>query len=388
MLRVCGVTFDHTTNYGSCLQAYALQTVTDDMTVHDEPCRYALLPAGVIRQKDPKQPASKGLPWVRAKNRVLREFYHYRRKKFERFEAQNVHYADCTDRQQLAVLNRDYDAFVCGSDVIWNLSFTHADPIYFLEFAEKYKFSYAASFGVMDIHKDFKDLREDPEAIFQKYLPRLNRISVREKSATDIAGRITGEPGELVCDPVLLLTKEQWSRAADRANGKKAKGHYIFAYSTYLNGKFTQFVRQLQQQTHLPVIQVTWDIKGALKNGLLFSPGPDEWLKLIRDADYVVTNSFHGIAFCCIFHKTFFFPLRDEAINRTGIRLSDFLQYCGLEDRMIVGTRESIDLSPPDYASVDSRLDRLRTESLTFLRRNLEAAYEEKQQREQKGSEQ
>lgn len=387
MLRVCGVTYDHTTNYGSCLQAYALQSVTDSITVHGEPCRYELLPTAAIKQKEKKPAITKGSLPARVKNRVFREISHYRRKKFELFEAQNVHYADCTDRQQLEALNRDYDAFVCGSDVIWNLSFTHADPIYFLEFAEKYRFSYAASFGVMDIHKDFQDLREDPDAIYQRYLPRLNRISVREKSATEIAGKITGEPAELVCDPVLLLTGEEWSRTADRANVKKGKGHYIFAYSTYLNGKFTQFVKQLQKQTNLPVIQVTWDVKGALKNGLLFSPGPDEWLKLIRDADYVVTNSFHGIAFCCIFHKTFFFPLRDEAINRTGIRLSDFLQYCGLEDRMIVGTPDRIDLTSPDYAAVDSRLDQLRSDSLAFLQQNLEAVYEEKQQREQKGTE-
>lgn len=387
MLKICGVTFDHTTNYGSCLQAYALQTVIEEMIVQDESCRYELLPTAIIRQNDPKQPVSKELPWIWAKKRILREFSRWRRKKFEQFETQNIHYADCSDSQQLPALNREYDAFVCGSDVIWNLSFTHADPIYFLAFAEKYKFSYAASFGVMDIYKDFKVLTEDPEVIYKKYLSRLRRISVREKSAVAIAGKMTGEPGELVCDPVLLLTMEQWSKIADHADGRKEKRRYIFAYSTYLNSKFMQFVRRLQQQTGLPVVQVTWDVKGALKNKIFCFPGPEEWLRLIRDAEYVVTNSFHGVAFCCIFHKMFFFPLRDDTINRTGIRLSDFLQYCGLEDRIIVGTPEQIDLTPPDYTSVDSRLNQLRTESITFLQRNLEAAYEEKKQREQKGSE-
>ena len=381
MLKICGVTFDHTTNYGSCLQAYALQTVIEEMIVQDEPCRYELLPTAIIRQNDPKQPVSKELPWIWAKKRILREFSHWRRKKFEQFETQNIHYADCSDSQQLPALNREYDAFVCGSDVIWNLSFTHADPIYFLAFAEKYKFSYAASFGVCDIDHDFEKWNSEktPREVYKQYLPDLDQISVREKNSLDLIYELTGKEAKYVCDPVMLLTAEQWNSIIEKDNKRK---DYIFAYSTYTSPNYLNFLKRIHRQTGLPIINVTWDIKTAIQRMAFIVPDPPKWLELLKNAKYVVTNSFHATVFSCIFHKSFFCPMRNEQIIGTRIRLYDILSTLGIDGRIYGNTPEKIDLAPPDFTEADKRIQQFRENSLLYIHGNLEKALKQKETNE------
>ena len=378
MFNVCGVTFDHTTNYGSCFQAYALQTAIEAMTIQGEKCHYDLLPTAILMAEKQSQKSSGENNFISSiKKKILASLHKERRKHFAEFENKYMHFADCKRMQELPSLNEQYDAFVCGSDVVWNVNYTQGESMYFLDFADKYKFSYAASFGVMDIDRDYNSLSNGKSAreIFQTYLPKLNQISVRESGAVDTAQKLSGKPVVHVCDPVLLLSPEHWDKLAGKAKGKK---HYIFAYSTYVNTKYMAFLKQLRKETGLPIIHVTWDFKAALTNGLLFGPRPEKWLQLMRDADYVVTNSFHGVVFCTLFHKTFWFPLRDDIINGSGIRLFDFLHLCGLDERMVIGAPPHIDLSPLDYSKTDERIRQFREKSIEFLKTNLQVAQEKR----------
>ena len=138
MLKVCGITYDHTINYGSCLQAYALQKVIDSIKVgnHDS-CLYELIPLWTC----------KDYPKKRLKNFMglqLLQFYH---RSFAGFEKKYMRYAKCNSIATLDSFNGDTDAFVCGSDVIWNPYHNKGVSAYYLDFAKKYAFSYAASFG-------------------------------------------------------------------------------------------------------------------------------------------------------------------------------------------------------------------------------------------------
>lgn len=210
MLRICGVTFIHTTNYGSCLQAYALQEAIDGISVERESFHYELLltkfldyPRVTIRdlfvkKRHPKNKIIKQLIF-----KYINKIY---RIPFIRFETKHMHYTKCHSMADLGKLNKVYDAFVCGSDVIWSPEFGFL-PTFFLNFAEKYHFSYAASFGKTEYVDDVVRKR-------LKYLSTFNRISLREASAKPIVANYVQCPIDVVADPVFLLKREQWDSIA------------------------------------------------------------------------------------------------------------------------------------------------------------------------------
>ncbi len=386
MLKVCGVTFDHTTNYGSCFQAYALQTAIEKISVGEgAPCRYELVPLATF-PKSSVPPVQHDSLIARFKRAMLRQLNLFRRKQFTGFEKQNMHYADCHSYEELPFLNDRYDAFVCGSDVVWNLDFTQGNETYFLDFATKYKFSYAASFGVADISKDYTYSAEKAERLFKKNIPSLNGIGVREISGVRTVALLTNKNAKVVCDPVLLLSADEWMKWMKGSFEEEGEeyGKYIFAYSTYISPNFLRFLNQLHEQTGLKVIHVTWSDKEALKHAIMCFPNPIKWLRLLMNAEYVVTNSFHGAAFCTLFHKKFFVAMRDERIQGTRVRLYDYLDELGLRDHIFGYTPEKIPLELSDFYAVDRKLEQFRNSSLAYLQENLEAAYQEKLKRGEK----
>lgn len=383
MLRVCGVTFDHTTNYGTCFQSYALQHVIEQQYIDGIQCAYDLLPVSTFPYKTSK--SSKRSLLTKAKRLVIKVFTKYRRKQFEDFELQHMHYADCHSREELLKLNDQYDAFVCGSDVIWNFAFVADNPTYFLDFAQKYKFSYAASFGRVNVFHEHagEHIPEGCEAIVREHLPRLNRISVRERDGKRIAGLYTSKEVTHVCDPVLLLEDSQWNTLLPPSGGKTP---YIFAYHTLRTPLFSSFLNEFKKQTNLPLKHIAWKTDDALKQRILSSPKPLKWLAMLRDAEYVVTNSFHGTLFAILFHKKFFSVVQGDRSVRSNIRLYELLENMGLGSRLYSSVPKTIDLNAVDFTEADQKIAAFRAKSLTYLRENLEAAYAEKIKLENKES--
>lgn len=364
MLRVFGVTYDHTINYGSCLQAYALQRAIEGIRIgNDESCQYELIPLWMC----------KDYPKKRIKNFVglqLLKFYH---RSFVSFEKKHMHYADCHSIASLPSANDQADAFVCGSDVIWNHYHNKRVSAYYLDFAEKYTFSYAASFGASNIDK----------AIVEKirpYLSKLDCISVREKSSLQLIRDITGREGQVVVDPTLLLTEDDWNLIAP----KQSTDGYIFVYTTHMNDKITEVINKIKEKTGLQVIVAEWDSSPSVlvKKGVFSVVSPERWLQLLHNAEYVVTNSFHATAFSVIFHKKFFTVVNGDKSKGINVRMNDFLGEIGLSDRIFSDIPEGLNLSDIDYSNVDMIIDAMRKESMDFLRSNLEAAYQQKLERE------
>ena len=375
MLKVYGVTYDHAGNYGSFAQSYALSKAISKISIQGEKCDYRIIPVANFPFRRISMPYSK-LP--RFVKKLLRYFVELLiHSHFSQFNKKYMKYADCKDEVQLADLSRTADAFVCGSDVVWNLYFNWGNPIYFLGFTEKYKFSYAASFGGMK----YSDKADE---MYRLYLPRFRSIGVREKSAVDIVRKYAKDvPTEVNVDPVLLLNREEWERVipADRETRK-----YILAYNTHITPNYTRMIERIKQQTGLPVINVTCSLTMIIKQGAFRVPSPERWLQLIRDAEYIVTNSFHGTAFSVLFNKTFF--TTTEGTGKAfgyNVRIYDFLDMLGLSDRVCNAVPEQLDLSCPDFSKANETLLTLREESMQFLQKNIEAAWREKQRLEQKG---
>ena len=204
-------------------------------------------------------------------------------------------------------------------------------------------------------------------------------MSVREQYAKELVRRFTDKDVDVVCDPTLLMTREQWLKLAD-SPGQRRK--YIFAYSTSTRPNFMCFLKQLQRETRLPVVQITWQVKDAFKQRSLTFPTAQQWLSLISGAEYVVTNSFHGTAFSVIFRRKFFTAIQGEWNVRSNVRLYDFLNELGLEDRLYAQTPEIIPKEMPDFSLADERLSQMREHSMKYIRENLEEALQERQTRQ------
>lgn len=362
-LQVYGITIDHSPNYGSCLQAYALQSAIERIRIDGTPCRYLLIPVMTL----PDLPNDN-----RIKQKAVRLFMDWQRITFRSFDKTYMHYADIKSFQELPEMNKKADAFVCGSDVIWRPNFIRSlNDIFWLDFAHKYKFSYAASFGK-------KEIGEDCRKFIADYSPSFDSISVRENSGVDLIREVSGIKAVRVADPVLLLDKKDWDGIAGPA---VKKGKYIFAYLAHQNPVIMPYIEKLRRVTGLKVVyDVCGGPKMAFRYGKFRHQSPRDWLAQLRDAEYIVTNSFHATAFALIFHKKVFTVLYGDEETSSNIRMYELMSYVGLRHRLITSLPDQIDLGGIDFTAADAKLKELRSESVAFLRHNLENAYRIKQQ--------
>ena len=357
MLRVCGITYLYTTNYGSCFQAYALQKAVERIKV------------GSGEHCELQYPAL----W-HCKDHFSSEYdnYLYNRilKKFKFFQDNEIAYTECDSVSSISSLNKRFDAFICGSDVIWNPEFNHRLGMYYLDFADKYKFSYGASFGTTTADDSFLP-------IAGKWISELSDISVREQSSVEIVERCTGRTAIVVPDPVLLLRREDWENIIIHS---KKSSKYIFSYATHSSPEYRRFLTRLEATTGLRVVKSIWakGTRQALKEGVYRIQSPEKWLSQLYNAEYVVTNSFHATVFSSLFHKKFFTVVHGNKDEGANIRMYDYLQRLGMSERMLSSVPENIDLSEINYSGTDRKICEMREAGLQFLQKNLENAYLQK----------
>ncbi len=362
MFRIIGVTYVFTSNYGSCFQAYALQQTLNRMTVSSDTVDYKVLPIS----KCPGYPVSKE---AGIKSKIKKQVRIITRRQFVAFEKNYMKYAPFYPVSDFERLNDIADAFVCGSDIVWNPKFNHDLKSYYLDFAKKYAFSYAASFGKSDIEES--KLSEIGDLI-----GRLDAISVREKRSAQIAEQCTQKTDiRVVVDPVLLLNQDQWNQIAEKDN---PFGKYIFVYSVSTTPLFQRFVEKLSRQTGLKVIRSGGNSGAVIKHRILKVQTPQRWLQQMRDAEYVVTDSFHGSVFSTIFRKNFFSIVDGDPKEGYNVRMNDFLNGIGQEGRIYSDIPETIDCSPIDYSETSEILRKQIEQSYDYIKENIEAAYQQK----------
>ena len=365
MFLIYGVTCDHTTNYGSCLQAYALKTAIEKISIDGVACSYLLIPASKLKDYPEKRKLRN-----RLNSLIIKPFMAIHKLEFREFNNNHLKYSDIKSCYDLPGLNQTADAFVCGSDVIWNQDINRNRTIFWLDFARKYKFSYAASFGKSGISEDYK-------RVASKYLKTFDSVSVRELYAVDLIKQISGVEAVRVLDPVFLLGLDDWNQFMEKENKHSEKG-YIFVYNTHLNDEIKKFIKALKAKTGLKVEIATAGAKQALKQGMLGVPSPEKWLRLLKNAEYVVTNSFHATAFSVMFHKKFFTVVHGERNKGINIRMYEFLRSIGLEDRIYSGVPAELEMSEIDFTEADKTIQELKKISLQFLYDNLKNAYKRK----------
>ena len=250
------------------------------------------------------------------------------------------------------------DMLVAGSDQIWNYNLTDCDFYYFLDFPKKHlkKVSYAGSFGLSAIDEKHKER-------INTLLSDFDYLSVRENQASEIIRKLSDKSVPVVCDPTLLMTKEDWGKIA---TDKARESGYIFVYTVFNSDRIWEYAEELSRKTGLPVKTISYSKLHRRNAQYDYTAGPDDWVGYMLNADYVVTNSFHGVAFSVNFNKNFFFDMPPEKAG-VGSRISDITARYALADRNISAPGFSYTEAAPDFTTANERLEEDRAFSFRFI---------------------
>lgn len=227
-----------------------------------------------------------------------------------------------------------YDVYVSGSDQLWNPTQYYCIEPYFLTFVKdkrSKKISYGTSIGIADI--------EDAEKkLFAKWLASYDTISVRERQAQQIVQPLVGKTVYRVPDPTFLLEPEEWS---NMAGIREMEEDYVLVFS--LGREKCLYDKAMETGAALD-----WRVKVLdPKNGvdipdgaqLVADAGPLDFMRLIRDAKLVLTDSFHATVFSLIMGARNFYTYLAPHADR-GSRMVDLLELFGLSDRIVYSTED------------------------------------------------
>lgn len=369
-MKVAVITLKDSPNYGGILQAYALQKAIEKLGIE---CSLIDYMNDDFRHKftfwgKPKRMSiiywifkKVQYPLMMVMMRRMMPFYNHMNVT-EHFSKPN----------QLHALNSEYDCFITGSDQVWACDLNYFDDSYFLSFVDERhkKISYAASFG-----RTIDMITEDEKQFIAPLLMSFNSISVREDSGIDVVRLLTGRSDAIpVLDPTFLLDKNDWEKVASH-NHKGKNKKYILCYlmQTYKNDQEAlRFAKRMSSETGLPIIKICRGLTSVLWGETVYVPTVEEWIGLFLDAEYVITNSFHGMAFSVNFGKDFSVFLEGNPSSGRNSRIFDRCVDLDLLDRIhIVGSTEHIKIKKINYSKVRPILERLKKESMIWLENEL-----------------
>lgn len=271
--------------------------------------------------------------------------------------------------QELKEGSLNYSVVMVGSDQVWK-PFSLYSKFYNLLFVDDSipKFSYASSFGVSNIVPCQK------EAV-ANYLRRIDKIGVREQRGKEIVKELTGrDDAKVVLDPTFLLTRDEWEKNIDESRCKIGEP-YILSYVLGERHDIRNVIKELGRKSGLKIVNLPHiDNYHSMDNNLgdinLYDVDPFDFIKLIRDAAYVVTDSFHGSVFSILFHKKFitFYRANPKKKGSTHSRIDSLFNIFNIKDRIYSDDIYTHIQKSIDYDYVERKLTVMRDDSLNFLK--------------------
>jgi len=372
LLTLVGTRYNN--NIGAILQAYALQNTIEKL-VFD--CEIIDFEPPINTKKSftgnlVRSIKFHGFKWtlfemfgatlrLKEKKKIL-ESYNNFKKAYLNFTSQTFE-----NKERLKHL--DYDIYVVGSDVVWSPKHDiEALKVYLLEFVKnKKKVSYAASV--------WHPIPDELCFIYKNLLRDFDFISVREKTSAKYLKRcgIEIDP-DIVLDPTLLLSKEEWKKIS-KPPEKTIKKPYIMLYDVHLAKGLLSKVFSIANKKGVNIV-TRYPLFIKLNHSKVYSfYSPTEFLWLVENAEYVITTSFHGTIFSVLFRRPFYSIKPGTA---PANKIIDFLKRIGLEDRFVQNPKELESLSfddDIDWKTTEKRLKREITHSLQFLKKALKEGY-------------
>lgn len=361
-MKIGILTFHRPINYGAFLQAFALKKYLTDIghnvfivdywpNEHNEAYKVFSIKK-LVR-----------LSFVHKIKYLLDVFFMYgratlRKRKMETLLykylgiSKKIKYSDFNKLKEL-----QYDCLIYGSDQIWWKGRLHGfedfDWSYWGDYVDKNikKIAYAPSMGIINLTK------EDKENI-SNHLKNFYAISVREQGLKDAIDNLTEQNIQVVCDPVFLLCQKDWD---EYLKPVKTPKHYLLLFNLFRTNETKIVAKQKAKQLNLPILEITGAVN-PYKFNCLQTLDAFEFIYLIKNADFVVTSSFHGTAFSVIFQKQFF---ATGMKNNSG-RVASLLKIIGIEERLILDTIK-LNNNLIDYAKVNPLLLDYIKKSKSFL---------------------
>ena len=359
MKKIATLTFHNTTNYGAILQTYALQRAIEklgyDTEVIDYQCEAVNNRYKIIKISDVKN--AKELLKIILGNRNKKKL----KEKFDSFTNKYIKISDKKyTKETIHNSNSIYNKFVVGSDQVWNLSLSGNDFTYFLDFVtdNNKKYSYAASFGSQDISDNYKDT-------IAKTINEFYGICVREEQGKEIVKRITNREADITLDPTLLIKQKEWKEIMPNMIKNKK---YILLYIIAPNNNIIKFAKEIAKKNKCEIIYINHSLKNVVGVKNIKCASPEEFLWYIENAEYIITTSFHGVAFSINFKKKFFYALSDERENYNS-RIENLVNKLDLTNRNIKDYNQVND--DIDYIKVHNLLDIEKENSLNYLKEML-----------------
>lgn len=256
-----------------------------------------------------------------------------KRKKMNDFKSENLKISSDRYVGEISKLKEDYDVIIAGSDQIWNTDLSFGSKTFFMDFNTKAKkIGYAVSVG----KKDFSNQEQE---MIHKFAKNFDALSVRENSLKEYLCEKEGIDSVCVCDPVFLPDKTLW----DNLTFSPPYKDFIFVYAMEFSSKLVKTANILQKLTgkKMYFIHAGGDAPSAKIHGKSIKiSGPKEFLSLIKNADIVLTNSFHGVAFRLIFGGKLFVVEH----SKRNERLVQILNLCNCSEKIITLKDNNFDI--------------------------------------------
>lgn len=361
-MKIAIVTLHRVYNYGSVLQAFATQKVFEKMDQEVTVIDY-------ITPQRTKRRIFAGINPNISQHFAVRFLYKcakivsimLKENTFGKFIKDNLYLS----KKYITVedLEKDppnADLYVTGSDQTWNSSYNEGvDRGFFLDFLpqDSRRISFVSSFG--------KTKLEDGEVeITRKYLEKYSNLSVREDSALDILKELGRNDAIQLIDPTLQLEKKEWLTIASKRLIKEKYLVLMLLYNEDNNA--TEYARKIADEKGLKLVKLSWEFKRpAQVDKLMTHRSPADFLSLFYYADFVVTNSFHGLAFSINLEKQFIIVPRNEYNSR----IESLLKLTGLEDRLVCNEDDiKVASCQIDYIPVGEVLYKERKRAEQYLR--------------------
>lgn len=372
-MKAAIITLHTVSNYGSCLQTYASQSIFEkrgldveiiDYYRADNLPEYSIEKAFNGRRLQKYRSLWEKAPWLKAVVSLpMGLIVKRQRKPFDDFRKEYLHLSSQMYRssKELEAEPPQAEIYCTGSDQVWNSVWNQGfeEPFY-LTFAPKdaKRIAFAASIGREEI-----DEWEKP--LMREALSKYSAISMREKSGVKILRELGFSETELVLDPTLMLDKEDWSKIATLP--KKIRCPYLLVYQLNKSDRFVKYAEAVARKYSLNIVKISYGIYDTMSSATtLIAPEVTDFIGLFLNASYVITDSFHATAYAL----NFSIPFSVIAPERFSTRITSILSLTGTEDRLV-----------KDYSDVtmfDRRIDFTYSSAQISIMRNASQAFLER----------
>ncbi len=361
-MKIGFITLHKVRNYGSVLQTYAtykfFQNMGHECTCIDY-CSPRFVENNRLKDEYRRFKGKKNLLIKLLFSLVMIPSIKKQEYIFEDFISKKVKFSDQKyfSNEELRQSMPPYDILCTGSDQVWNSNTNgFIERPFYLDFCEDNvkRIAFSASFGRSSI----------PDAEAEELKPMLKRyagIGVREKSGVRLLNSL-GIQAENTLDPTLACPPELWHALADESS-VKIKEHYLLIYEFNGNGEIDKIAEKIAKEKRLRIVRISyWYHKQVKGETNIVLPDVATFLALIRNASYVVTNSFHAVVFSTIFHREFVavVPLA------FSVRIEDYLSLLKINNRLYNDSASfSACATPIEFDQVDQILvcERIKTQN-------------------------